>query len=80
MHKAGQKILVDLTAMRIERSPLCQQQAGGCMVAIEVPYHTVAYHGGPQRCHGEAIDTPRAWGRDWITASRPPRCYTRIMS
>ena len=53
MHKAGQKILVDLTAMRIERSPLCQQQAGGCMVAIEVPYHTVAYHGG-------AIEVP--WG------------------
>ena len=53
VHKAGQKILVDLTAMRIERSPLCQQQAGGCMVAIEVPYHTVAYHGG-------AIEVP--WG------------------
>ena len=63
VHKAGQKILVDLTAMRIERSPLCQQQAGGCMVAIEVPYHTVAYHGG-------AIEVP--WGGHWYTASVGP--------
>ena len=30
-------------------------QAGGCMVAIEVPYHTVAYHGGHRGAMGRPL-------------------------